>query len=395
MKECFRRTRLSLWLSCSLPAAGNRGNFMGYSVCIIAPRLRSYARLTNMVADGFSDIGWVPSVCFAPKATVFVHDLVLLLGLSQYDGGLMKWLSERPDKRSVTVLWQLEPLPPVRLSTFGESIGFRVTAWDWGRLPPMFAKVAGNLVPFRTHALRLIRRWLARPYARYVAGQPYHEGWIQFDSEIFFKAMVEWRRIRELHLAGCIDHIFATVQPRTEFLCSRGIQAELLPFGYHLDWGNDLGIKRDIEVLFLGRLEKRRAVLVRELKSELEQRSRKLTVVQRAFGEARTHLLNRARIMLVLLRTPHDMPAMRLMLGMACGALVICEQCNGTGAFRAGEHFVMAEPERLPEVIDYYLTHEDDRRQIAWRGHEFVAQELTMEKMLRRMLDLTKLEKRA
>lgn len=129
-----------------------------------------------------------------------------------------------------------------------------------------------------------------------------------------------------------------------------------------------------------------------QLQHQLARHRRKLTVVRRAFGVARTKLLNRTRIMLVLLRTPHDMPAMRLLLGMACGTLVVCEKCVGTGAFRSGEHFVMAELERLPEVIDHYLTHEDERCQTARWGHQFVTRELTIENMLCRLLDRIKLE---
>jgi len=370
----------------------SRADFMSRRVLIIAPRFSMYPCFTKMIAEGFSSIGCAVNICHVPDATVFAHDVVLLTGLSQYDGGLTRWLSRRPEKKPVTVLWQLEPLPPVQLSVFGERIGFRVAKCDWGRLPPGLAKVLGNMIPFRTQTLRLIRRWLVRPYAQYVARQPEQEGWIQFDTEIFFKAMVEWVRIRALHRAGCIDQFFATVQPRVEFLRSRGISADLLPFGYHPDWGGDLAIERDIDVLFLGALVKRRGVLVHQLQQQLERRGRKLTAVRRAFGEARTELLNRTRIMLVLLRTPHDMPAMRLLLGMACGALVVCEKCAGTSEFRSGEHFVMAGLEQLPEVIDYYLTHEDERCRIARQGHEFVTRELTIENMLCRLLDQIKME---
>lgn len=142
---------------------------MSRRVLIIAPHFGMYPCLSKIVADGFSNIGWEANICRVPDATVFEHDIVLLTGLSQYDGGLTRLLSQRPGKKPVTVLWQLEPLPPVQLSVFGERIGFRVAKCDWGRLPPKLAKVLGNMIPFRTQTLRLIRRWLARPYAHYVA----------------------------------------------------------------------------------------------------------------------------------------------------------------------------------------------------------------------------------
>jgi spore maturation protein CgeB len=96
--------------------------------------------------------------------------------------------------------------------------------------------------------------------------------------------------------------------------------------------------------------------------------------------------LNRSRIVLSLLRVPHDLAGMRVLMGMACRALVVSEYCKGTGAYVPGEHFVMAPLNQLPETIVRYLDHESERERIASAGHRFVTEELTLQKALAKML---------
>lgn len=360
---------------------------MGRTVYILMPRVGILPALGKMLSEVFDSLGWQVTLRFHPDAGLLDHDLLLLACLSRHDGGLTELLRQRKGHRPVTVLWQLEPLPPVPLSPLGEAVGFRVAACDWGRLPSWARRVLAWVVPFRPKLLRLARRWLARPYARQVIHSPDEEGWKAFEVGTYFKALAEWRRIREVHASGGVDHYFATNQPRVAFLRSRGIEATLLPFGYHPDWGRNLQLQRDIDVLFLGRWDRgRRKTALGELEEQLARRGRTLTVVRGAFGPEREKLLNRARIFVNLLRAPHDMAGMRLLLGMACGALVVSEHCDGTGEFRAGEHFVMAERSQLAGVIDHYLAHEAERSKIARQGNEFVTQELTLANVVREML---------
>jgi hypothetical protein len=299
---------------------------MGRNVCILLPRLGIYPALGRMLSDAFDESGWQVTLRFRPDENLLNHDLLLLAGLSRYDGGLMETLRRHRDRRPVTVLWQLEPLPPLQLSPLGEEVGFRLAACDWGRLSPWMRRVLTCLVPFRPKVFRMSWRWLARPYARQVIQAPDQEGWREFDVEIYFNALAEWRRIGELRATGCVDHYFATVQPRVEFLRSRGIDAHLLSFGHHPDWGRDLQLKRDIDVLFLGRSDRgRRGRMLGELREELARRGRTLMMVPEAFGAERESLLNRSRIFVNLLRTPHELAGLRVLLGLACGALVVSE----------------------------------------------------------------------
>jgi hypothetical protein len=343
-----------------------------------------------MLREAFGDAGWSAHVAFEARGIEPArHDLIVLPGSSRLVLGLGPMLARRCGRTPMVVAWQLEPLPPPGVSEEGERIGLRVAAWDWRRLPLPVRRVGEALVPFRTRVLRAIHRRLARPYARVVGGLPGQDGWLRFDAENLFTTMAEWRWLRQAWSQGRLDRVFASVEPRVGFLRGRGVPAELLPLGHAPAWGRDLGLDRDVDVLFLGPLDQRgpRGDLLRTLDEQLEWRGVRLTCVPRAFGHERDVWLSRARIMLAPLRIPHDMAGMRVMLGMAGGALVVAEACPGTGAFRPGEHFVMAPAEELAATIVHYLEHDDERRRIAGQGQRFLVREWTMRHAVEALLN--------
>jgi hypothetical protein len=199
--------------------------------------------------------------------------------------------------------------------------------------------------------------------------------------------MIEWRWLRIGQANGWIDHCFASNQTRVRFLRSRGISAEMIPVGYHPGWGRNRQLPRDTDVLCLGHMDRRpRGIKLRRLQESLARRGRKLTLVSGVYGAYRDELLSRARIVLSLLRMPHDLAGMRVLMGLACGALVVSEHCADTGAFRPGEHFIMAPLPELPEVVEHYLNQEAERQAIARQGHHFVTETLTLSNAVRRML---------
>jgi hypothetical protein len=112
-----------------------------------------------------------------------------------------------------------------------------------------------------------------------------------------------------------------------ETLGDHGLQAELVPIGSGLRHCVDLGLERDIDVLFIGALDvPRRRRLIRKL-----QRTG-LNVVAvgdwsnpELFGKGRSRLLNRTRILLNLARFPGQLSGHRFVLGMGAGALVLSE----------------------------------------------------------------------
>jgi spore maturation protein CgeB len=83
-----------------------------------------------------------------------------------------------------------------------------------------------------------------------------------------------------------------------------------------------------------------------------------------------------------------EFSGLRMIHGMANRAMVISEPMYKPDPYLPGQHFVSAPVEQMPDAIRYYLTHEREREEIATAGHQFVTQELTMERSLTRILEL-------
>ncbi len=199
------------------------------------------------------------------------------------------------------------------------------------------------------------------------------------------------RRLRQLAQLGVPDLLVVSTPGRREFLAEQGVAAEYVPLGYEgAAHGRDLGLDRDLDVVFLGALVPRRRRLLRDLAATGVR-------VYRAggwsdpdtWGEARTRLLNRTRIFLNLARHPGELPGLRFILGMASRTLVVSEPVYAPGPYVPGRHLVTAPLGALPDAIRHFLAHEDERRAIADAGHALVTRELTMDRSVEQLLELS------
>jgi glycosyltransferase involved in cell wall biosynthesis len=186
------------------------------------------------------------------------------------------------------------------------------------------------------------------------------------------------------------DALVVSTLERKEFLAEQGIDAAFAPLGYHPSLGRDLGLERDIDVLFLGSLDvPRRKRILRSL------RSAGLNVLALGswsdpafWGEERVRLLNRTKVLLNLPRHPGLLSGYRMVIGMANRALVVAEPIYQPAPYRPGVHFVSASPGEIPEVVNDLLEDDEQRRAIADAAYEFVTTELTLERSVRTMLAL-------
>jgi hypothetical protein len=199
-------------------------------------------------------------------------------------------------------------------------------------------------------------------------------------------------RLRSLMRRGLPDLLVVSTLSRHEFLAERGISAHWVPLGYHPSQGCDLGLARDIDVLFLGDLKIPRR---RPLLSQLQQDQVNLMAVgdwsdPAYWGEKRTRLLNRTKIFLNVQRYAGELSGQRLLIGMANKALVISEPMYNPAPYVSGKHYITATIEEMPEVIRYYLAHEDERRAVVEDAYQLVTQEVTVEHALSRILALLK-----
>ena len=198
------------------------------------------------------------------------------------------------------------------------------------------------------------------------------------------------RLLRRLARAGLPDLLVVHSLDHAEHLAEHGLAAETAPIGYAPFFGRDLGLERDIDVLFLGTLEvPRRTRLLRRLRLAGVDVTAVGSWKDPAFwGENRTRLLNRTKIFLNLSRFPGQSSGSRLVLGLANGALVLSEPMYRPAPFVPGEHFVSAPLDELPALVERYLDDEAARRAVVDRGFSFMTREVTMERSVAKILTL-------
>ena len=269
--------------------------------------------------------------------------VVWIWGCANWFPQAMRSLVERPvGRRPATVLWHAEPFPLPRASG---------------------------------------QRW-PRPSVRELAKIALRD---RRASDVYSNYFI----LRRLISRGLPDVLAVTSGERATFLAERGIDAVVAPLGYSATEGRILDLERDIDVLLLGTMNvPHRRRVVRDL------RGAGVPVMTAGdygdpslWGESRTELVNRVRIMLSLGRFPGTLGGVRFLIAMACGALVVSDPPYDPAPYVPGEHFVQASVEDMPSVIERYLADESERLRIAQSAHRFVTTELTMERSFSSLLD--------
>ncbi|MBP1608004.1 MAG: hypothetical protein H6Q04_239 [Acidobacteria bacterium] len=197
-------------------------------------------------------------------------------------------------------------------------------------------------------------------------------------------------RLKKLWQVGLPDVLAISARSRQEFLTSCGIKSHFVPLGYAGEsQGRLLGLQRDIDVLFLGTMQvpRRRRLVSHLRRSGIEVQTKGSWKSLEAWGENRTLLLNRTKILLSLQRHPGEFTGMRLILGMSNGAMVISEPIDQPDPYIPGRHYIEAPTGQMPAVVRYYLEHPDERERVAMEGHRLM-KDLTMQASVRRILEL-------
>jgi hypothetical protein len=288
----------------------------------------------------------------------------------------------------VTVLWQLDSLPPPSVDDDVIEAGYRAMRRDRslrltnGRM----GRIARPLIPsaVRRSVRRTSIRWSGRspvsPREEATLGLTAGEGPYFAMARL---ARLDW--IEQAVRDGWLDHVLVSAPERALVLSARGVGVTFLPVGYHPWMGENLGTERDLEVLFLGQHagSNQRASHLRSLQAELGARGVSLSLHSAAFGGERAALLNRAKISLNIHRTSDfwELSRIRLFISMACGVLVVSEPADDTAPFVPGRHFVVATVSEMPDVITHYLTHEDERLAIAQTASDLITTDMTMSRV--------------
>jgi len=265
--------------------------------------------------------------------------------------------------------------------------GLLLAGCDRKKINPLLLRIFKSLVPAHRKILTYLRRFPANAFKEEMLKSTLQD-YENISTSELFRVMNEYWWYRNRFSFSWCDFVFAGTIPRCRFLNDIDIPAGYIPAGYHRRWGKNLQIKRDIDVLFIGRLKQTcRARLLECIQKKLASRGINIvTVTQDCYTEQRTGLLNRTKIVLDLVRIPWEMPIMRLLMSMGCGAMVVS---NWTGEPRpfSNEHFVQAELDKIPETIEYYLKNEDKRVAVADSAYRFITEKLTMRNSILQILE--------
>lgn len=312
------------------------------------------------IADGFTQLGCQVTVAsrFTPQQwsiTITDFDIICTYGPHEHIDGFTGMLEISksltncpPNRRPFFVWWLCENFLDLRIPIWLVSF-LTTTRWQADRLiePAIVSKLK-------------IKKYLSIGHRTRILAEARH-----------FQAL------------GLLDLLLVTFQPRVEFLHRLGIQSTCLPLGYHPNYGTDLGIERDIEVLFLGRpRKKRRGRLLSKIHADLQKQDVKLTIYDGSsgylWGENRIRYLNQVKILLNLLQSPVDVTGHRFLLGMANKALIISEPLLDPFPYEPNKHFVSVSSDQMVDKVIYYLTHETERQQIVDTAYQFITRTWTM-----------------
>ncbi len=144
------------------------------------------------------------------------------------------------------------------------------------------------------------------------------------------------------------------------------------------EWGADLKLERKIPVLWIGKVAtRRRRRLLEQIEGELARHGVQMLRIDGerhpyVFGDERTVLLNRTKVVLNLLRAEWDNNAMRFHLAALNRALVVTEPMVDQTTFVPGVHLVEAPIEEIPDRILHYLAYEDERQAITEQAYQLI-----------------------
>lgn len=288
---------------------------------------------------------------FAP----YGHFLRIASQLEQY----------KPERRPVLVHWNTEGMPDLRLPWWSVRTLGRMRSWA-ERLFDQPSSPVRKLLGSRITAWQSSRMLRFRYIGDY--HYAYARGWLQ----VFADSSAVYAQIHSRH----------------------GLPTHYFPWGAVPEWSADLGLERDIDVLWMGkRGTKRRGELLDRITGELRRQGKTVYIADNEeqpyiFGAERTHYLNRAKIVLNITRTWYDDNFSRFAMAAPNRALIVSEpMLPHCPEYEAGVHYVSAPPAQLADAILYYLEHEAKRARIVENAWRLLATDLTMRRSVQRVMD--------
>lgn len=366
---------------------------------LLVPPTRIYREIAAACSQEFAAMGVPHTVHHRVRSSLLRADVLWIAGLAPALSGLGRLLSRRRPGDARVVLWQLEPLPPPLLSDEGWEAGRRAARWQYPNVVRPLRMLIEPLRPLLRRYVGARQEAAAGAYLARVRADRRVDGWGHCTTPHLVATMREAVWLDRAARGRWIDHCFASTRPRVRFLRRLGLRARLLPVGGHPVWGSppEPGSMRDIDVLLLaGLADPRRVEALRAVGATLAAAGRRLVTIDRGlYGEERTRVLRRTRVVLNIPRFQYDFAGMRMPMAMGCGAAVLSEPCPDTWPYRAGRHFEAASFDDLGAAALRLLDDEERRRGLAEEGRGFVTGPLALRRLLGRSLRLVEGEVRS
>ncbi|MBI3798043.1 MAG: glycosyltransferase family 1 protein [Deltaproteobacteria bacterium] len=354
-------------------------------MCIALPPYPFYSEFGEMLLDVLAHLGFRPTVVQDGDRAVLAADVLLLIGTGLCFTGCAQLLSHWQGQRPTTILWQTEPFPPPTLSPLAERRGLQAVATTQiVRLPAWVLKLLKSVIapPALIRVREAIRSTFFFRFRQEMITSDPQLALTELAASVWWWPMCQYAWLKQHFPQGWLDFVCTASVSGEQFLTGRDIPARFVPVGYHVRMGIDLAKERDIDVLFIGQLwHPRRKAILDTLQRSLTLKGIKMVIVgDECYGEQRTELLNRARISLNVCHYPWDLPGLRFLMSMGCGALVVSELLSDVIPYEAGKHFVQAEIAALPDTICYYLEHPHECQTMTRAAFQLVTREMTLQK---------------
>lgn len=270
-----------------------------------------------------------------------------------------------PDRRPIFVHWNTEGIPDLRI--------------PW--------KIMSSIAGWRS--------WLGRVQdsRNGSAGIPGTERL----SSLIESRMLRFRYLGDYYYAhrrGWLDIFADTSEIYAEIHRRHGLPTIVAHWGATAQWYKELGLERDIDVLWMGtRGTKRRSLILDRVRSELEANGIRMHVADGIenpfiFDDERIYYLNRSKITLNITRTWYDDNFSRIALAAPNRSLIVSEPVlPHCPSFIAGTHYVSVPIDSLAEKILYYLQHEEERLRIVENAYHLVTTKLAFRQSIKSIMD--------
>lgn len=192
---------------------------------------------------------------------------------------------------------------------------------------------------------------------------------------------------------GLLDLLVLSSTVYANYLEQFDISSIVVPRGYHPSYGSLLNLERDIAAVWMGKLRtRRRKKAVYWIRDQLKKQGLTMQVYDGEkndfiFGLERTEILNRTWFALnVFFSGPTDELSIRFFVSGSSGAVILTEPGLNRYAFVPGEHIVECPIEEMPDMIEYYIEHEDEWLKLSNGMLDLMRNELPLERSMATIL---------